>query len=231
MFVGISFLLCVTIEHNINQTHLRNSQIIISSKGCHLVLQNTFLFLNYSHSHKFVTGSIVILYMVLLDFLPAIQLFLLFRQVLTTFDLAHSMTEDMKTLEENFRKQNKSCCILGASGETGKVLLKELMERAIFSKITLIGRRELTFEDTAYANLVSGLKNSPLSDIYCFWVLNCLYTVFTLILASRGGGLWEAWWLRCCLSGPWCWLLLSGNNQSKSRGCEFNSNYLIWIFD
>lgn len=64
------------------------------------------------------------------------------------------MAEDMKTLEENFRQQNKSCFILGASGETGKVLLQELLERNIFSKITLIGRRQLTFEDKAYEKLV-----------------------------------------------------------------------------
>ncbi|XP_054469734.1 oxidoreductase HTATIP2 [Anoplopoma fimbria] len=65
-----------------------------------------------------------------------------------------SMAEDMTTLEENFRQQNKSCFILGASGETGKILLQELMGRNLFSKITLVGRRQLTFEDKAYENLV-----------------------------------------------------------------------------
>ncbi|KAM8761869.1 oxidoreductase HTATIP2-like [Acanthopagrus schlegelii] len=65
-----------------------------------------------------------------------------------------SMAEDMKTLEENFRQQNKSCFILGASGETGKTLLRELLERNIFSKITLIGRRQLTFEGKEYEKLV-----------------------------------------------------------------------------
>lgn len=57
------------------------------------------------------------------------------------------MTADLKTLEEDFRKQNHSCFILGASGETGQVLLKELLQRNIFSKITLIGRRKLDFKD------------------------------------------------------------------------------------
>ncbi|XP_077375541.1 oxidoreductase HTATIP2 isoform X2 [Festucalex cinctus] len=64
------------------------------------------------------------------------------------------MTSDMKTLEENFRQKNKSCFILGASGETGKVLLQELLQRNIFSKITLIGRRQLNFEGKGYENLV-----------------------------------------------------------------------------
>ncbi|KAM6942636.1 oxidoreductase HTATIP2 [Xenentodon cancila] len=64
------------------------------------------------------------------------------------------MAEDVKTLEENFRQQNRSCFLLGASGETGKVLLQELLQRNIFSRVTLIGRRQLTFEDKAYENLV-----------------------------------------------------------------------------
>lgn len=62
------------------------------------------------------------------------------------------MTADLKTLEEDFRKQNRSCFILGASGETGRVLLKELLQRNIFNKITLIGRRKL--EDQLYDDLV-----------------------------------------------------------------------------
>ncbi|XP_061593697.1 oxidoreductase HTATIP2 isoform X2 [Cololabis saira] len=64
------------------------------------------------------------------------------------------MAEDMKSLEENLRQQNRSCFILGASGETGKVLLQELLQRNLFSRVTLIGRRQLTFEDKAYENLV-----------------------------------------------------------------------------
>lgn len=72
------------------------------------------------------------------------------------FDLAHSMAEDIQTEEKNFRQQNKSCFILGASGETGKILLQEVLERNIFSKVTLIGRRQLTFEGRAYENLVRG---------------------------------------------------------------------------
>lgn len=65
-----------------------------------------------------------------------------------------SMAEGIKTLEENFKQQNKSCFVLGASGETGKELLKELLQRNIFSKITLIGRRKLTFEGEEYQNVV-----------------------------------------------------------------------------
>ncbi|KAK1798613.1 hypothetical protein P4O66_006907 [Electrophorus voltai] len=61
---------------------------------------------------------------------------------------------DLAALAENFKQKNKTCFILGASGETGKVLLKEIVQRKIFSKVTLIGRRKLNFEDQTYENLV-----------------------------------------------------------------------------
>ncbi|XP_008404171.1 oxidoreductase HTATIP2 isoform X1 [Poecilia reticulata] len=77
-----------------------------------------------------------------------------------------SMAEDMKTLEEKFRGQSKSCFILGASGETGKVLLQELLDRNIFYKITLIGRRLLSFEDKAYENLVQEVVDFEKLDDY-----------------------------------------------------------------
>lgn len=101
------------------------------------------------------------------------------------------MAEDMNTLEENFRQQNKSCFILGASGETGRVLLQELLERNIFSKITLIGRRQLTFEGKEYEKLVSGLISLDESIIRDPCRVNfCLYS-------SR----YKRWWtLRSLMS-------------------------------
>ncbi|XP_034435865.1 oxidoreductase HTATIP2 [Hippoglossus hippoglossus] len=77
-----------------------------------------------------------------------------------------SMAEDMKTLEETFRQQNRSCFVLGASGETGGLLLRELLERNVFSKITLIGRRQLTFEGKAYENLVQEVVDFEKLDDY-----------------------------------------------------------------
>ncbi|XP_028999975.1 oxidoreductase HTATIP2 [Betta splendens] len=77
-----------------------------------------------------------------------------------------SMSEDMKVLEENFRQQNRSCFILGASGETGRLLLQEMLERNLFSKITLIGRRPLTFEGKAYGNLVQEVVDFEKLDDY-----------------------------------------------------------------
>ncbi|KAK6294799.1 hypothetical protein J4Q44_G00356290 [Coregonus suidteri] len=75
--------------------------------------------------------------------------------VIANKGFATKMAHDLKTLSEDFRQKNKSCFILGASGETGKELLKEIVARKLFSKITLIGRRQLTFEDEAYENLVA----------------------------------------------------------------------------
>lgn len=61
--------------------------------------------------------------------------------------------ETLQKLREDFKMQNKSVFILGASGETGKVLLKEILGQNLFSKVTLIGRRKLTFEEEAYKNV------------------------------------------------------------------------------
>ncbi|XP_057691688.1 oxidoreductase HTATIP2 [Corythoichthys intestinalis] len=76
------------------------------------------------------------------------------------------MASDVKRLEENFRQQNKSCFILGASGETGKMLLQELLMRNIFSKITLIGRRQLNFEGKEFENLVQQVVDFEKLDDY-----------------------------------------------------------------
>lgn len=61
--------------------------------------------------------------------------------------------EELPKLREDFRMQNKSVFILGASGETGKVLLKEILDQKLFSRVTLIGRRKLTFDEEAYKNV------------------------------------------------------------------------------
>ncbi|KAM5319230.1 oxidoreductase HTATIP2 isoform 3-T3 [Glossophaga mutica] len=62
-------------------------------------------------------------------------------------------TEALPKLREDFRRQNKSVFILGVSGETGRVLLKEILEQSLFSKVTVIGRRKLTFDEEAYKNV------------------------------------------------------------------------------
>ncbi|KAL2089071.1 hypothetical protein ACEWY4_015970 [Coilia grayii] len=73
---------------------------------------------------------------------------------------------DLKASEETFREKNKSCFILGASGETGKVLLEEIVGRKLFSRITLIGRRQLTFEDKEYENVAQEVVDFEKLDDY-----------------------------------------------------------------
>lgn len=49
-----------------------------------------------------------------------------------------------------------SCFVLGASGETGRALLRELLARRAFARVTLIGRRRLSLGE-AEAAVVRGL--------------------------------------------------------------------------
>ncbi|XP_015684299.1 oxidoreductase HTATIP2-like [Protobothrops mucrosquamatus] len=53
---------------------------------------------------------------------------------------------------EEQKKQN--CFILGASGETGKILLLEILKQQKFSCVTLIGSQKLNLEGTLYSNVV-----------------------------------------------------------------------------
>nr|XP_045000743.1 oxidoreductase HTATIP2 isoform X2 [Jaculus jaculus] len=61
--------------------------------------------------------------------------------------------EALPKLREAFRMQNRSVFILGASGETGRVLLKEILDQNLFAKVTIIGRRKLTFQEENYKNV------------------------------------------------------------------------------
>ncbi|XP_053304635.1 oxidoreductase HTATIP2 [Spea bombifrons] len=77
------------------------------------------------------------------------------------FHLEHSptvelprMAKDIQAQDEAFRSMNRTCFILGATGETGKELLKEIVGRRLFSKVTVIGRRKLPFQDETYEDVV-----------------------------------------------------------------------------
>ncbi|KAM6474747.1 oxidoreductase HTATIP2 [Liasis olivaceus] len=68
--------------------------------------------------------------------------------------MAVPRSEDQKILREHSQEKNKSCFILGASGETGKELLREILKQQKFSRVTLIGRRKLNLEGLIYSNVV-----------------------------------------------------------------------------
>nr|XP_020635041.1 oxidoreductase HTATIP2 isoform X2 [Pogona vitticeps] len=61
--------------------------------------------------------------------------------------------EELKTARESFQGKNATCFILGASGETGKELLAEILRQKLFSRVTLIGRRALDLKEPLYANV------------------------------------------------------------------------------
>ena len=46
-----------------------------------------------------------------------------------------------------FRNTNQTAFVLGYSGEVGKELVKQLAQSNIFSKVTLIGRRQIEYDD------------------------------------------------------------------------------------
>ncbi|XP_068117883.1 oxidoreductase HTATIP2-like isoform X3 [Hyperolius riggenbachi] len=76
------------------------------------------------------------------------------------------MAADIGTLREEYRKLNRSCFLLGASGETGKELLKQILQSRLFSKITLIGRRKLEYEDPAYKDVLQEVVDFEKLDDY-----------------------------------------------------------------
>uniref|UniRef100_A0A8D0KR88 Protein HTATIP2 n=1 Tax=Strix occidentalis caurina TaxID=311401 RepID=A0A8D0KR88_STROC len=44
-----------------------------------------------------------------------------------------------------------ACFVLGASGETGRALLRELLARRLFARVTLVGRRRLSLDEETVA--------------------------------------------------------------------------------
>ncbi|XP_072724378.1 oxidoreductase HTATIP2 [Ciconia boyciana] len=45
----------------------------------------------------------------------------------------------------------RACFVLGASGQTGRALLRELLARRLFARVTLVGRRRLSLSEEAGA--------------------------------------------------------------------------------
>ncbi|KAG9475894.1 hypothetical protein GDO78_003996 [Eleutherodactylus coqui] len=96
------------------------------------------------------------------------------------------MAKDLKTLREEYKQLNKSCFILGASGETGKELLKQIVQSQLFGKVTVVGRRKLNFEDEAYKDVVGDII------IYVFRLAGFIrvdhdYVLQSAQLAKAGG--------------------------------------------
>ncbi|XP_064635302.1 oxidoreductase HTATIP2-like [Lineus longissimus] len=54
---------------------------------------------------------------------------------------------------ESFKGKNMSAFIVGYTGETGKVLVRECLQRNIFKKLVLIGRREVKYNEDIYKDV------------------------------------------------------------------------------
>ncbi len=68
------------------------------------------------------------------------------------------MTEvapDNLDYQAKYKAEGHSAFVLGATGETGKELVKQLLTSKLFSRLVLIGRREVDYEGDLYKNVVS----------------------------------------------------------------------------
>ena len=64
------------------------------------------------------------------------------------------MGDEPDVNEEKFRGQNKTAFILGYTGEVGKEVTKALLTSRIFSKVVLIGRRLIKYDEDIYKDMV-----------------------------------------------------------------------------
>ena len=65
------------------------------------------------------------------------------------------MPDDIEAQRETFRQMGKTAFVVGYTGEVGKELVKELLKSKIFSRLTLIGRRIVNYENELYKDVVS----------------------------------------------------------------------------
>jgi oxidoreductase len=77
---------------------------------------------------------------------------------------------------------NKTAFVLGYTGEVGKEIVRELLEKKIFKKVVLIGRRSVTYEDPLYASVeqrvvdFDNLENHKDAFQGCEYLFSCLGT-------------------------------------------------------
>lgn len=76
----------------------------------------------------------------------------------------------MSSLLDAFRARNLTCSILGGTGETGKALLKEIAAAKLFSRVILIARRKMDFEDEEMRKFVGQLEiGNGIKQLNCFF--------------------------------------------------------------
>jgi len=69
------------------------------------------------------------------------------------------MADDYDKLVQEYQQLNKTAFVLGYTGVIGKELVKLLLSNRMFSRVVLIGRRTVTYEDDLYKDVVSGIAS------------------------------------------------------------------------
>jgi oxidoreductase len=64
-----------------------------------------------------------------------------------------SMTDEQKDFMRAFQQQNKTAFVVGYTGEVGKEVVKAILRSRVFSRLVLIGRRTVTFDDELYKDV------------------------------------------------------------------------------
>lgn len=73
----------------------------------------------------------------------------------STEEVASLSQSSMDLIKQYRQAADKSCFILGATGESGKALVKELVRLKPFHKVVLIGRRRVDYDNAELKQLVS----------------------------------------------------------------------------
>jgi len=68
------------------------------------------------------------------------------------------MAGDDDRLVQEYKQMNKTAFVLGYTGVIGKELVKTILSNHIFTKVVLIGRRTVTYEDELYKDVVSAYQ-------------------------------------------------------------------------
>jgi len=68
------------------------------------------------------------------------------------------MAGDDDRLVQEYKQMNKTAFVLGYTGVIGKELVKTVLSNHIFTKVVLIGRRTVTYEDELYKDVVSAYQ-------------------------------------------------------------------------
>lgn len=117
----------------------------------------------------------------------------------------------------------RACFVLGASGETGRALLRELLSRQLFARVTLVGRRRLSLGEETGVTVVRGAGGAGVvAAVMVVGMAGVGELTLGLPAGAGGGGLRAAERARRRLPGTRCRLLLPGHHQGQGWRGEWD---------